>query len=532
MKDFLYEGREEGRSFLVFLGHNKALVIFTLLLSVLSVGMLLLNCQDILTDSELYIMSPEGMMDTYNRVGRFGLTLTKKLFFTNGYTPFLFILYTMITMCIVCLVFDFVVCRIVSRKNKLSKSGRFFWFCVIFNSVYMTSPVLPHQFYFIYQAFEVSAAFLFCILAALGAFLFVYEGKSKLWGAYSIGFMVWAFATYQVLVPYYICLNAILFFLYYLYDRKEQKKTLLLAGVQLIGLFLTGLAVYFLVYKGIALWKYKGAGQGQLTDTYVEWGRQGLRQCLTNIKGDFHRVFFQDSPAFHRLTLPIVSLFFITSLFFGWRTKKKGFYLFAASGAGVILSAFLMTLLMGNYLILRAQLVYPLMFAFCCAALAAFPYKNRVWMWIVVFVMFFTSMGQLKTANRFYTAMHLTAEEDKNIARQIYMETAKYRDPLKPEDTAMIFIGGRPSVELPTNKLSWDAVGMSFFYINYVDVQGTYRIYKFMNSLGLKTAEPHIEQYNYGRSLSLDMPCWPAEGSIRYEDGTIYVKLSDLEPLP
>lgn len=530
MKKFFQELKAEFRSFTGFIYYNKELVWTTILLAILSFGILLCNYQDILTDSELYIMSPEGMMDTYNRVGRFGLTLTKKLFFTNGYTPFQFIMYMMITMCLLCLFFDFCMCKILYNNSWTGKLESHFWVCLIFNAVYMTCPVLPHQFYFIYQAFEVSAAFLFCVIAAFCAFQFIYEQKSPVWGVLSIGFMVWAFATYQVLVPYYISLNAMFFFLYYLFGKKQGKNMLIIC-IQVIALFLTGLAAYFLINKGIFLLKYSFAPKNQLMDTYVEWGRQGVRQCLQNIKGDFRRVLFQESPAYSRIPLPIMSLFLVLSLFYGWKTRKKSFYLFVASAACIILSIFFMTIFIGSYLIIRAQLVYPLVFAFCSAVLVILPYSKKILVYAITIVMLFSAAGQLKTTQRLYTAIHLTAEEDKTMARQIYMETAKYRDPQNPGATPMIFIGGKPAVEIPTNQLSCDAIGMSFFYINYVDVQGTYRIYKFMNALGLQTAEPHIEQYEYGRQIAGDMSCWPSEGSVRYENGIIFVKLSDLDPL-
>ena len=49
-----------------------------------------------------------------------------------------------------------------------------------------------------------------------------------------------------------------------------------------------------------------------------------------------------------------------------------------------------------------------------------------------------------------------------------------------------------------------------------------------MNSLGLPASYPTDSQYARAKELSRDMPCYPAEGSILFEEGMIIVKLSEL----
>ena len=93
----------------------------------------------------------------------------------------------------------------------------------------------------------------------------------------------------------------------------------------------------------------------------------------------------------------------------------------------------------------------------------------------------------------------------------------------------MIVIGGR---EFQGNRscVTGEIIGRSFF--NYDrDVEpiaywSTKRALGFLHTLGADYERIPMERVGEGVEYSLDMPRWPAEGSVRVINGMIVIKLS------
>lgn len=538
-------GKEAPALFLHFFGwlsENRLLAVLTGILTVLMHGALLLHSGDVLTDTETYIIQPENTMDTFVLVGRFGLVLTKKLFGTDGYTPFLFAAYTLLMLWLLCLCFDFAFSELMeagrnkrSCRNRAEQRGRpglkLFGFYLLFNLFYLSSPVLVHQYYFIYQSFEVTFAFFLCLFAVVCAFQAAWFGRSAFWYVPSLLSMVWAFATYQVLVPYYIALNAAFFVAAWLYGKPKSTRELLFVCGKLVGLFLLGLCGYFLSVRIVLMALYGNRGISYLFSNYLVWGRAPLKDSLNWILGDVRRVLFPELPAFNRFMCLLFPLSLLLLFANGRRAAKTagkaGYWLYVLAVLWTPLSMFLMSFFLGNYQILRAHLVYPLVCAFLCGAFALVPYKKRILSLALTVFLFFAATEQMTNTGRYYTAMHLTAVEDEALAREIYAETQKYRDPEHPEEMPVIFSGWKSQTPLRVNSLRWDAMGLSFFEIDHGTLSASERISRFMTAIGLPTADPTEDDFQKGKKIAADMPVWPLEGSVRYQDGVIVVKLSE-----
>lgn len=522
MKQFCKEGRTVLKEMGGFLWRQRYLAVFTLLVTICSHGALLLYSSDIGTDTEAYVVRLKDTFDTFMQVGRFGIVLTKKLFFTNGYTPFLFGIYTIFAMCLTCLLFDFCIVRILGRRN-----GRGLLFCYVFNALYVSGPVLTQQFYFRYQAFEVSMAFSFCILAAFFAFLTIYEGKSRWWLIASLVFMIWGFSTYQVLVPYYLAVNGSLFVLAYLYQDKPEHKSWLRICMGFVVLFLAGLLGHLAVSK-LLIWCIYGVTEvPHLNDTYSCWGKLEPYQCFDSIRGDLKRVLKPELLLFSRLYGPALVLFFAGMCIQGWRKRKGGygFFLFAVIFTGF--SPFLMSLVLGNYQIVRAQMVYPFILGFCCAVVVALLWGKRFITLVFAGIMTLFTINQIKISNLYYQLAHQTAVEDASFARGIYGETLNLRPHSQMDSIPIVFAGRREAVRASSSVNPWDAFGLSFFEIDHDTIHGSIRIARLMACLGLETAEPEPTQYEYGLEAAKGMESWPQKGSVRYENGIIIVKLSE-----
>ena len=92
-----------------------------------------------------------------------------------------------------------------------------------------------------------------------------------------------------------------------------------------------------------------------------------LSGIAAGIRQDLVRVLAHELPAYSRFYLPVTVLFFLLCLFRGWRAEKKGKIFLLLAAAVTVFSTFFSDLCGAQ--ILRAQLVYPFVLAFCSAAL-------------------------------------------------------------------------------------------------------------------------------------------------------------------
>ncbi len=251
--------------FVKFVREHKILLLFSILVTTVTYVLYLINAEDILTDSETYIVCLPDTLTVFERTGRFGLFVTKKIFSTDSYIPAVFLCYMMITMTLTAVVFDFAVLRIVDSRHQKMLEPFFF----VFNGLFISCPVLVHQFYFYYQAFEVAFAFLLGILAASQVYAWVCREGGILPLLGGLICMIWSFSTYQTMVPFYIAVNAVFFFFLYLYG--EKRSSYFRDCLKLVLVFAAGLVGYLVSGKlWLVLRHYPGATA--LSDSYLGWG--------------------------------------------------------------------------------------------------------------------------------------------------------------------------------------------------------------------------------------------------------------------
>lgn len=350
-------------------------------------------------------------------------------------------------------------------------------------------------------------------------------------------FMVWSFGTYQALVPYFIAVSSIFFLVFYLYGQAPSDISWSGLCLRMILMFLTGFLGYLILSKAIIYVRF-GTFRTYLTDSYMSWGSVPLAQCISNILGDIKRLVFRELPVYSRLYVPVTLGTFMLSMHRGLTLKRKGAPWLMAGLLVMISSCFFMTFVLGNYQVLRANMTEPLTFAFSAAFLCLLLRDLEAWSLVkrlrsgrllrygCLLVLSMGLMSQLDMTNRYAELIHQVAEADVRMAEDIYDRTSSMRAPENRSETPMVFAGSW-SPDLPDNGVQpWDATGISFFSIDSSSVQGSARIARFMNILGLETAEPDAVQYAAAMEAAESMPCWPSEGSCIYKDGVIIVKLS------
>lgn len=72
-----------------------------------------------------------------------------------------------------------------------------------------------------------------------------------------------------------------------------------------------------------------------------------------------------------------------------------------------------------------------------------------------------------------------------------------------------------------------DAAGISFFEIDESIILRSHRVARLMYAMGLDVFETPAELEEYACQQAEDMPVWPEEGSMIYENGLITVKMGE-----
>lgn len=490
--------------------------------------------QDITIDTEIMMADPEAMMDSWLGINRFGLVFTKHLFGQTSFHPVFSRVLTVVLLWITAMVLSFFVYKWSGEQK------RFRLFAAVFPVVYVTAPCFAEQFYFVLQSAEVVFALLLCVLAAYGAGKFALFGGKWIWAAGSVLLLVWAFGTYQAMAAVAVSVMAVLFLTVYLgkYGRNLDQKRFgwLLAGIKLAAVFLSGFVLYMIT--ALAVRTLSGGSEAYVADM-MHWKRDGFDVCLHSISGELRRVFDCYYVTFRPEFGWSVLLLFISSLVWMGIRKRPGKPWFLASVSAFLLSPFLMTIVAGYYQPIRAHLVYPLVFAFAVSFLTAFLWPEEAagetfrWKrgatYLAAAVCLFLAWNQAKDAAALFETIHQVSDQDISLTGEIYeraSETAE-REGRDIEDCVFIFLGKREAA-LPSESLRGDVIGCSFYQWDVQSPLGiSRRIYDLMQALKLPSKEPVLSRYLDSLSFAGEMACYPEEGSIRMDEDTVIVKLSE-----
>ena len=420
------------------------------------------------------------------------------------------------------------------------------------------------------QSAEVVFAMLLCVLAASGAGQFAFFGGKWFWAAGSILLLVWAFGTYQAMAAVAASLIVILFMTVYLGENgKEQDRQRfgwLLAGVKLAAVFVIGFVLY--MAAAAAVRTLSGGSEAYVADM-MHWKKDGFNVCVHWIAGELRRVFDCYYVMFRPEFGWAVLLFFISSLEWMRRRKRPGKLWYLASVCVFLLSPFLMTLVAGYYQPIRAHLVYPLVFASDLSFLTAFLWpeeeaaegekmekacagkdsteksgaaengrekhrkravqRRKGAAFAAAALCLLISWSQAEDGEALFETVHQVSEQDIGLTREIYgkaQETAD-REGRDIQDCVFIFLGKREA-ELPPEALRGDVIGCSFYQWDAESPMGiSRRIYDLMQALQLPSEEPVLSRYLDSLPFAGEMTCYPEEGSIRMDEDTVIVKLSE-----
>ena len=153
---------------------------------------------DVYIDSEVMSIEPNGLIQSWYGHKRYGLILMKKLVFYVRLVPYLSnLLFAAVLWGVILLL-----CFSVKRWFALELSGGSKWSLYLMAALFVSCPSLAEQYMFTLQAFEITLAMGFCLIAAYSADQAICEGKSFLWYAPALFFLVWSLGAYQSFCPF------------------------------------------------------------------------------------------------------------------------------------------------------------------------------------------------------------------------------------------------------------------------------------------------------------------------------------------
>lgn len=551
--------------FLSFIRENRAGALLSGAAALCTYGAWMTR-QDITVDTEIMMADPDAMMNSWLGINRFGLVFTKHLFGQTAFHPVLSRVLTVILLWITAMVLSFFVYKWSGGQK------RFRLFSAVFPVVYVTAPCFAEQLYFVLQSAEVVFAMLLCVLAASGAGQFAFFGGKWFWAAGSILLLAWAFGTYQAMAAVAASLIVILFMTVYLgkngKEQDRQRFGWLLAGVKLAAVFVIGFVLY--MAAAAAVRTLSGGSEAYVADM-MHWKKDGFNVCVHWIAGELRRVFDCYYVMFRPEFGWAVLLFFISSLEWMRRRKRPGKLWYLAAVCVFLLSPFLMTLVAGYYQPIRAHLVYPLVFASALSFLTAFLWpeeeaaegekmekacagkdsteksgaaengrekhrkravqRRKGAAFAAAALCLLISWSQAEDGEALFETVHQVSEQDIGLTREIYGKAQEMadREGRDIQDCVFIFLGKREP-ELPAEALRGDVIGCSFYQWDAESPMGiSRRIYDLMQALELPSKEPVLSRYLDSLPFAEGMACYPEEGSVRMDEDTVIVKLSEPE---
>jgi hypothetical protein len=402
--------------------------------------------------------------------------------------------------------------------------------------LFVTSPLFAEQFLFIVQAFELSFAILLSVSAAFCVGRYVYH-EELFWLIPGLLSMVWAFGTYQSMVPLYISLVLISFLLCYI---SGNSKNTLGYGLKHVVVFAAGCLLYL---SAASLAKKFAASDSIYIENQFHWGKDDVSVCIFYVREGIKSVLKGENIFFRKAYAPAAALSSILAMVHGWK-KRRGVldYIWYLVGLGLfILSPFFLILVTGWVLPLRTQLVYPLTSAFFMAFLTTWdqaslkktPLGNLPSKLLSAVLILFCVLGVIKNG-RSMTQLYETSWEayrsDVLTANRLYSDICHAAGDKDILEYRVAFVGGR-SAGLTDTAARGELIGLSFFEAEAHTPGGiSGRVGHWFNTMGLKITTLNQGDQELYRELASSVtgdPDWPREGSITVKGDIIIVKLSD-----
>ncbi len=471
-------------------------------------------------DPEILILDPASRFGG-GHAGRPGLTLANMLLGLTKFNPDLMSAFGWLALCVAGVMVGYTLYRCGLRDP---------YVCAALGPLMFISAAVASQFYWYQRLISTSVAYVLCGAAAALSWFGLMK-KKWLPCLLSVPLLAWAFSIYQSMPFVYIALAITAYLL--LYRRlalTDEKAAPGFAAV--VGQVLIFAAAYLLYALPANVFLIDAHQKEVFREMTSYWGRQPLFQCLRSVLG------YVKSGLLGNGTVPYTTwiygalsvLAFLAALWECWNAKgKKGRWLYVLAVAALQSCPFLVAVYCGGAPLAHSQLVYPVVMACNILFLAGLrpakrPAASRLVAAALAVVLIWSQSGVVM---RLLYTDHTTGEEDLRVMEEIAFRihqidpankpvalVGEYAQKLNPACRSLEYIGW--------SVLNWGAADAPHYMVR------TARMERFYQSLGMDITTVADESGMLAaRRAALDMPVWPAPGSVKETENCVVVKLSE-----
>lgn len=471
-------------------------------------------------DMEANLNDADQFLGSWYSIGRFSLVFLKNLTGMREMNPITANILMLIMMVLYGIVADFMF-YIFSNNDRRMKI-----FYIIFPALFLTHPCYTQQYIFTVQSFEVAFSMLLCLVSVFCVSMWAFEGKRGFLIP-GILLMVWSFGSYQAFLPFYMAAALAVYLVYYFFHEHTEKHFYRKAAACHIAAFVLGYFLYTLAVKAVLLWQEGLGFKGEYLEEQVMWATNSLEICIGTIKHYMSEVLLGKN-VFYTKTFLLFAVLFAVHLLCTWVKERRGDYiLYALAALALVLSPFYLAFYQGGGILMRSQLSLPFAAAFFGAAAASFIFSGRKYLaGMVTSVCLLLAFNQGTTASRAMLSAQMTYENDRMTAQQIIVQMQALDAASAGQRVAMI---GQYHPILPEAAgIREETIGYSFFEWDFMTSVGvSERGTGFMKALGFPFEPATFEEYFEAGMYSLNMPSWPAAGSVQRMGDIVVVKFSD-----
>lgn len=469
-----------------------------------------------LVDTMLYINIPNS---TYNwlSIGREGAVFSKWLLQNMNFNPYLATSLGYIFACIGGTLMGYICYRCSKRCEVLWTFVPFMFLC----------PIFAEQFYFKLQILEIGWAYILCASSVALNYFIIFKRKRCLY-IFSVIMMIWSFHTYQTFVIIYAEIVGIAYILLCFSTDIREKKTEIIWWAALLEHIMV-----FIIANGFGqiITSVFFTSSGYLEST-ISWNTLSADICIRNIIYHLRLIILGDkNNIFFTFFYGIFALLVVILTFKEFLNNKK-LHLFVAfmASVGIQFGPILITIYTGSLPSIRGQIVYPLVLVFnglICYTLVngtAGKWKRPVEIGIVC-MMIIMFWQQVSVTMRLVYTNEVRADEDIRFAQNLDARLIEMDAANKP----VAFVGGYDNRLNPTC-VRGEMIGQSVFNM-FTEIEPHYAVSTWhtcneMNAMGIPRKQADNTQIEYARRIAINMPIWPARGSVLDVGDYVIVKLA------
>ena len=452
------------RFFFEWLKHSKKQVLILLIIT-LGYGLFKITNYSFSYDTDLILLDPKNIMDSWLGLGRYFLVFLKWIFSLYD-DLYLINFLTYVNVFIYSILFIYFLNINVKKINVFRD--------VLCGALLVTSPFFLEQYNFTLQSFEVSFSMILMVMSYIFTYYYLFT-KKKYFAIFIIILLIFTFGVYQSFINLYVI--GVLISLYKLNDLsfKDNLRNIL----KTVFLFLMGVLGYFVISNIV---------QGVLnipTNSYLNnmimWNKQSIFTTLFGFLKDIVKLGLGIGEIFN--------LSFIFSYFLGFwflvlgkRSRTQKIYIFFLA-----MAPFLLNFLTGSRIIFRSFLSLPIVCSFIF-------FETYHWFDWIKFILVLCLIGQMVNGFLLMFSDYKRYLNDVEIASKIYRDCGN-------SDDVEIVIKGLEYTEENISVYKGEVMGYSYFeWTADGDNADRYRINNFMKIHGFDTKLPtddHIAKLRY-----------------------------------